>query len=128
MVTLFLPQLTYQSLSMGKLVTYCKYQCVQRLKKCSLPLIYFILAFNSDSSAVGEPPPVLRVEETFSQIIGLCLVDHFFETFSLLLKVPICDNSLTISFQIFSFHHKRLMNLKHQIVLTCSLELGQLAV
>ena len=57
----------------------------------SFTLIDFSLASSFVSSAVGEPPPVLRAEEILSQTIGLCFantLDHFLETSSLFLKVP----------------------------------------
>ena len=56
----------------------------------SFTLIDFSLASCSVSSASGEPPPVLRADNTLSLIIGLCLaktLDYLLETSSLLLKV-----------------------------------------
>ena len=76
----------------------------------SFPLIDFSLASSSVSSASGDPPPVLRADNTLSLIMGLCLaktLDHFLETSSLLLKVPCdCEISLAISSQTLLFSSK----------------------
>ena len=89
----------------------------------SFPLIDLSLASSSVSSASGDPPPVLRADNTLSLIMGLCLaytLDHFLETSSLLLKVPCdCEISLAISSQTLFFSSK----VKEQLKAPKSLDL-----
>ena len=89
----------------------------------SFPLIDLSLASSSVSSASGDPPPVLRADNTLSLIMGLCLantLDHYLETSSLLLKVPCdCEISLAISSQTLFFSSK----VKEQLKAPKSLDL-----
>ena len=124
LVALILPQLTYQSLNgeIGDMLQISKPPTTP--SKSSFPFIDFILASNSVSSAVSEPPPVLRAKDIFPQIIACCLANtfnHFLGTSSLFLKVPFCDHSWRYLPNSYSFLHKREMNIRDQIVLTYSL-------